>query len=117
MASIEPRPAASRSLSTREFRVWVDEHGGDLRARGVTGRFSSGREPALRLRSSWISLSSRWAYGHVVRHGDGASEWTAYRAADGAELMSDRRSTCVSNLNDVLVDVLSGPEDRHHLED
>jgi hypothetical protein len=103
-----PRPA-SRSLSTREFRVWVDEHDADLRSRGITGRFSSGWEPSVRLRSTWISLSSRWAEGRVVRHGDGASEWTAHRTVDGAELMAEQRPTCVAKLTDVLVDLLSEP--------
>ena len=114
MASIAPRPAASRSLSTREFRVWLDEHSGDLRALGVTGQFSSSWEPTLRLRSSWISLSSHGAYGRVVRRGDGASAWTAYRSADGAELMSEQRRTCVSNLTDLLVNLLSAPGDGDH---
>lgn len=117
MALTDSPSARPRSLSSRGFRIWVEEHGDDLHARGITGQYAGGWEPRLSRRSGWISLSSRRAYGRVVRHGDGSSEWTAHRSDDGAELMSERRPTCESGLTDALVDLLAAADGPSHRAD
>jgi len=81
----------NRPLSERDFRMWLTEHRAELWERRVSGEVGRRIGPTGAAGTIWISLSGPLAHGRVVRHGDGSSDWSAYRAVDGVALVDEQR--------------------------
>lgn len=99
------------ALSAREVAHWLTDNAaslGDRRINASLGRriAPQGDEPVV-----WISLSSEWASGRLVRAADGSSEIAAHRFSDGAPLLLRRHPTTTAAQLDELADACARPHD------
>ncbi len=59
--------------------------------------------------STWISFSSRWGSGRLVRTNDGRSESRARRYADGVTVVNSKAETTTEQQLDTLTAALRRP--------
>jgi hypothetical protein len=99
---------ASTPMSARDLRNWLLAAEGELAAVGVFG--SHGAGPRLVADgSTWISFSSRWGSGRLVRAVDGSSESRAHRYRDGVTVVDSRSASTTEAQLDVLTHALQRP--------
>jgi hypothetical protein len=97
-------------VTAREMQRWLARSLPDLHAARIHADFARGRRLGRRGSASWVSLTSPWASGRLVRATDGSSSWAAHRHHDGAALL-DGRSARTSLLQlDTLVDAIRQPD-------
>lgn len=96
-----PRPV-SGALSPAGVARWLEDNATSLSARRISAEFGRrltrhGIEPVV-----WVSFTSAWAAGRLVRASDGSSEIEAHRFRDGAVVLAGRYpSTSTTQLDDV----------------
>lgn len=98
------------ALSARQVAHWLTDNAASLGARRINA--SLGRriapqgddEPVV-----WISLSSEWASGRLVRGADGSSEIAAHRFSDGAPILLQRHPSTTAGQLDELADACARP--------
>lgn len=105
-----PRTDGAAALSAREVTGWLQDRAASLGARridaGVGRRIAArGGEPVV-----WVSLTSAWATGRLVRSADGSSELAAHRFSDGAEILSARHRTTTADQLDELAEACARPD-------
>lgn len=96
-------------MSALDLRAWLDRSSGWLAERGVDA--TSGCGPRLTSEgATWISFSSRWGSGRVVRAADGTSTRVARRHAEGTSaLAASASTTCESHLVEVVAAIGAPP--------
>lgn len=96
-------PDDGAGLTSAEVERWWRGAGqqlADARVHGSVGRgiVAEGSGAVV-----WISVTSAWATGRLVRAGDGASQLDVHRLSDGATLLQERHpTTTTAQLNDLL---------------
>jgi hypothetical protein len=101
--------ASTQALSARDLGDWLTRAGPALATRRISA--VHGRGPRLVADgATWISLSSPWGCGRLVRAADGSSQSTAHRYSDGATVIESRSTTTTEEQLERLIDSLQGPQ-------
>jgi len=101
--------ASTRALSARDLGDWLARAGPALASRRVSA--VHGRGPRLvNDGATWISLSSTWGCGRLVRAADGSSRSTAHRYSDGATVIESQSGTTTEEQLETLTDCVQGPQ-------
>jgi hypothetical protein len=99
---------ATRALSARDLGDWLTRAGPALDSMEISA--VHGRGPRLVADgATWISLSSPWGCGRLVRAADGSSRSTAHRYSDGATVIESRSTTTTEAQLERLTDSLQDP--------
>lgn len=94
-------------MSARDLGDWCTHARPALAKRRITALH--GRGPRLVTDgATWISLSSPWGCGRLVRAADGSSRSTAHRYRDGASVVDSRSRITTEEQLELLTDRL-GP--------
>jgi len=95
----EPVTANQLPLSASSFKQLIDDEAELLIRAGISAVFGSTvGERRSRPGTVWISLTSQWGYGRMIRHSDGSSETAAHSStADRALLIAGRSITTVED--------------------
>ena len=97
------------ALSAAELGQWLRDASPTLLDRRISAVLGSG--PRLTEDgATWISFSSSFGHGRLVRSNDGSSRTTARRNEDGERLFDDHAPTTTTDQLDDLVRALTGPE-------
>ncbi len=96
-------------LSVRGVAAWLRERAQSLsehRINASLGRRHArpGVEPVV-----WISLTSEWAEGRLIRNSDGSSEIKAHRFLDGKALLDQEQPATTADQLDELAQACSRP--------
>ena len=79
-------------MTARDLSDWLTDAGPSLAAMRVSA--THGVAPRLVYDGpTWISFSSPWGSGRLVRAADGSSQSTAHRYRDGATVIDSRSPT------------------------
>jgi hypothetical protein len=101
--------ASTQALSARDLAEWLARAGPALASKRISA--VHGRGPRLVADgATWISLSSPWGCGRLVRAADGSSRSTAHRYSDGATVIESQARTTTEEQLERLTDSLQGPE-------
>ena len=103
-------PPPGVSLSARDVERWVTDNAALLGRRRINasvgrGLVRSGTEPVV-----WVSLTSEWASGRLIRGSDGSSDVEALSTGDGRSLLSQRHPNTTAEHLDELMAACSRPE-------
>lgn len=105
-ANVPPEP---QSLTASTFRHLLERVAGTLVRNGIAGVYGSTVSTRRNPGTTWISLTSPWAYGRLIRLADGSSECSAYRSRDGQALVVEHGTITTAAQLDVLIAALSRP--------
>jgi hypothetical protein len=95
-------------MSARDLQDWLSRAAPALAAAGVAANL--GRGPNLgSVGATWISFSSPWGAGRLVRSADGGSWSTAMRNVDGTATIDRDDTTTTSDQLDAIVHAVSKP--------
>lgn len=92
-------------MTERELRDWLVAAAPRLADAGIDAIHGAG--PRLTADgASWISFSSRWGSGRLVREADGSSHMTGHRYALGATPIDSRSATTTTEQLESLASAL-----------
>jgi hypothetical protein len=95
-------------MSARDLEDWLSQAAPALAVVGVAANL--GRGPNLgTVGATWISFSSPWGAGRLVRSADGRSWSTAMRNVDGTATIDRDDTTTTSDQLDAIVHAVSKP--------
>ena len=97
-------------MSAAAFRHLVDDAAPMLADLQVSAFFASTVGAPRSPGPTWISVTSRWAYGRLVRDADGSFVCSAHRGVDGASLREVRGTDVTRRDLDALIAVVGGPD-------
>ena len=100
--------ASSRAMSARDLRDWLTGAQASLSDEGISCIHGIGPR-LVEDGSTWISFSSRWGSGRLVRTVDGGSEIRARRYADGVTVVDSKAETTTERQLDTLTAALRRP--------
>jgi hypothetical protein len=104
-----------QALTASRFRQLLEQAARAFGENGIAGVFGSTVSSRQHPGPTWISLTSPWAYGRLVRRGDGSSHGSAFRASDGEVLIDeDNDTTTAAQLDRLLAAVSAPPVGRSH---
>jgi hypothetical protein len=106
-------PRSDVPMSARAFQRWLIDTARPLSDRRVAGVFARGLRTSRDTAPTWISLTSSWAYGRIIRNGDGSSDSSAYRVSDGRTLILEHHATTTPAHLDDLLQALTPPPRAH----
>jgi hypothetical protein len=96
------------AMSARDLRDWLADARPALAAAGVDAVYAG----APRLNAdgaTWISFSSRWGSGRLVREVDGSSASTTLRYGVGKPVLTSTSPTTTASELAAVVDALRAP--------
>jgi len=102
-------PEPQLPLTASMFRHLLDGVAGTLIRHRIAGVYGSTVSTRRNPGPTWISLTSPWAHGRLIRLGDGSSDCSAYRASDGRPLVTERCAITTAAQLDGLIALLSRP--------
>jgi hypothetical protein len=97
-------------LSPGAFTHLASHATASLARSGVAATFASTAGSRNAPGPTWISVTSPWGYGRLVRRGDGSFESTAYRSGDGMLLLHEEGDDVRATDFDDLVAAIARPE-------
>lgn len=96
------------AMSARDLQDWLRRAGPALDRASVAANL--GRGPNLGTTgATWISFTSPWGAGRLVRSSDGRSRSTAMRNVDGTATIDRRDTTTTPEQLDAIVRALGKP--------
>jgi hypothetical protein len=113
-----PEPGGRRSgevlaapVSASAFRRLFVDAGPDLAHAGVSAVFGTTAGSRRKPGPTWISLTSSWAHGRLIRRADGSFDSEAHRIPDGVRLCADHGEHVQPHHLDELIAAVSRPTD------
>ena len=94
------------ALSARELDDWLTDARPALDRAGISAVHGAGPR-LVGDGPTWVSFSSPWGSGRLVRHADGSSRSTAHRYRDGFPVLSSNAADTTSRQLDAVVAAVS----------
>ena len=101
--------ASTQPMSARDLSDWLIQAGPALANMRISATHSAGPR-LVSDGQTWISFSSQWGSGRLVRAADGSSYSTAHRYKDGATVIDSRSATTTEEQLESLTHGLRRPE-------